>query len=168
METHDVGGYIEGLHPQRSDLPGLKSLRTARQASFLQISLLLTIIIPEPSKMVQVTSKSGLLSSAGAGYLKKAWLSQSNLVRLSVNYTCLWTQWCIYHIISTLQNLPCTSAGRLQTRKQSSKAVFLGVSLIYSPAIKSSILLSQCLHYSQAFLIGDSSPLQAATSTLSC
>lgn len=30
METHDVGGYIEGLHPQRSDLPGLKSLRTAR------------------------------------------------------------------------------------------------------------------------------------------
>ena len=32
METHDVGGYIEGIHPQRSDLPGLKSLRTARQA----------------------------------------------------------------------------------------------------------------------------------------
>ena len=30
LETHDVGGYIDGLYPPRSDLPGLKSLRTAR------------------------------------------------------------------------------------------------------------------------------------------
>ena len=30
LETHDVGGYIEGRYPPRSELPGLKSLRTAR------------------------------------------------------------------------------------------------------------------------------------------
>ena len=29
IDTHDVGGYLEG-HPKRSDKPGLKSLRTAR------------------------------------------------------------------------------------------------------------------------------------------
>ena len=29
IDTHDVGGYLPG-HPQRSALPGLKSLRTAR------------------------------------------------------------------------------------------------------------------------------------------
>jgi len=29
IDTHDVGGYLEG-HPERSKLPGLKSLRTAR------------------------------------------------------------------------------------------------------------------------------------------
>jgi len=30
LETHDVGGYIAERYPARSDLPGLKSLRTAR------------------------------------------------------------------------------------------------------------------------------------------
>lgn len=29
IDTHDVGGYLEG-HAKRSELPGLKSLRTAR------------------------------------------------------------------------------------------------------------------------------------------
>lgn len=30
IDTHDVGGYVEGKTPERSELPGLKSLRTAR------------------------------------------------------------------------------------------------------------------------------------------
>jgi len=30
VDTHDVGGYLEGRTPERSELPGLKSLRTAR------------------------------------------------------------------------------------------------------------------------------------------
>jgi len=30
IDTHDVGGYLEGRTPERSKLPGLKSLRTAR------------------------------------------------------------------------------------------------------------------------------------------
>ena len=31
-DVHDVGGYLEG-HPERSPLPGLRSLRTARTLS---------------------------------------------------------------------------------------------------------------------------------------
>jgi len=30
IDTHDVGGYVEDRTPERSELPGLKSLRTAR------------------------------------------------------------------------------------------------------------------------------------------
>lgn len=39
LDTHDVGGYLEGC-PPRSELPGLKSLRTAR---VLGESMVLTI-----------------------------------------------------------------------------------------------------------------------------
>lgn len=39
IDTHDVGGYLEG-HPERSNLPGLKSLRTART---LKESMTLTV-----------------------------------------------------------------------------------------------------------------------------
>jgi len=39
LDTHDVGGYLPG-HPERSTLPGLKSLRTAR---FLQANMVLTV-----------------------------------------------------------------------------------------------------------------------------
>ena len=39
LEAHDVGGYLPG-HPERSPLPGLKSLRTAR---ILQQDMVLTI-----------------------------------------------------------------------------------------------------------------------------
>ena len=38
-DVHDVGGYLEG-HPERSALPGLRSLRTART---LQANMVLTI-----------------------------------------------------------------------------------------------------------------------------
>lgn len=30
LDTHDVGGYITNKYPTRSELPGLKNLRTAR------------------------------------------------------------------------------------------------------------------------------------------
>jgi len=39
VDVHDVGGYLEG-HPARSDLPGLKSLRTSR---VLERGMVLTI-----------------------------------------------------------------------------------------------------------------------------
>jgi len=39
IDTHDVGGYLPG-HPERSPLPGLKSLRTAR---VLQANMVLTV-----------------------------------------------------------------------------------------------------------------------------
>ena len=38
-DVHDVGGYLEG-HPERSALPGLRSLRTARE---LRAGMVLTI-----------------------------------------------------------------------------------------------------------------------------
>ena len=38
-DVHDVGGYLEG-HPERSSLPGLRSLRTAR---ILRAGMVLTI-----------------------------------------------------------------------------------------------------------------------------
>ena len=39
LDTHDVGGYLQS-HPERSSLPGLKSLRTAR---VLQENMTLTV-----------------------------------------------------------------------------------------------------------------------------
>ena len=39
LDTHDVGGYLPG-HPERSTLPGLKSLRTAR---YLRANMVLTV-----------------------------------------------------------------------------------------------------------------------------
>ena len=39
IDTHDVGGYLPG-HPERSTLPGLKSLRTAR---ILQENMVVTV-----------------------------------------------------------------------------------------------------------------------------
>lgn len=39
LDTHDVGGYLNG-YPSRSNLPGLKSLRTAR---ILQENMTLTV-----------------------------------------------------------------------------------------------------------------------------
>ena len=41
IDTHDVGGYVEdGRTPERSPLPGLKSLRTARK---LEVNMVLTV-----------------------------------------------------------------------------------------------------------------------------
>jgi len=31
LDTHDVGGYMEGITPERDQQPGLKNLRTARE-----------------------------------------------------------------------------------------------------------------------------------------
>lgn len=39
IDVHDVGGYLEG-YPDRSDKPGLKALRTARN---LEVGMALTI-----------------------------------------------------------------------------------------------------------------------------
>ena len=36
-DVHDVGGYLEG-HPERSPLPGLRSLRTARELAAGMVS----------------------------------------------------------------------------------------------------------------------------------
>ena len=43
LDTHDVGGYLPGL-PERSDQPGLKSLRTARYGGWPCANLLCTSI----------------------------------------------------------------------------------------------------------------------------
>ena len=40
IDTHDVGGYLQGLGPERSPLPGLKKLRTAR---VLEEDMVLTV-----------------------------------------------------------------------------------------------------------------------------
>ena len=40
LDTHDVGGYTEGIAPPRSDRPGLKNLRTARN---LEAGMVVTV-----------------------------------------------------------------------------------------------------------------------------
>ena len=43
-DVHDVGGYLEG-HPERSALPGLRSLRTARDMEANQVSVLSSFLV---------------------------------------------------------------------------------------------------------------------------
>jgi len=74
LDTHDVGGYLEGITPERDPAPGLKNLRTART---MKVGMCVTI---EPGCYFRDFLLDGLLDknklNIDLKYLNRAKISE--------------------------------------------------------------------------------------------
>mmetsp|Transcript_24936 Transcript_24936/g.58858 ORF Transcript_24936/g.58858 Transcript_24936/m.58858 type:complete len:596 (-) Transcript_24936:54-1841(-) len=96
LDTHDVGGYTEGITPRRSERPGLKKLRTARTLEagmvltvepgcyFIDVLLDLALANPTQSKYINVDRMYEFRGSGGVRLEDDVFVTEDGCENLTI------------------------------------------------------------------------------------